>query len=179
MQKAEAYLAFFALFILKDFMCIMALSPVRWLLIRIDYISLMDSTDDSVKATLWATAEPGTGIVAASVAILRPLFRSIKSGVRDKLSEYGASKSSRTATTTTLDRSQPGRMGEDEGIIPLTLVETLEHRDAQVMKKDRTSTYSILSPTWDMDIEAQQAQVGQVIHVRMMSPPPPTPPLKD
>lgn len=36
----------------------------------------------SVKATIWATAEPGTGIIAASVAVLRPLFRKIASDVR-------------------------------------------------------------------------------------------------
>ncbi|PVH95838.1 hypothetical protein DM02DRAFT_536497 [Periconia macrospinosa] len=34
-------------------------------------------TVESVKATIWATAEPGTGIIASSVAILRPLFRKI------------------------------------------------------------------------------------------------------
>ncbi|OAG03829.1 uncharacterized protein CC84DRAFT_1059881, partial [Paraphaeosphaeria sporulosa] len=38
----------------------------------------------SIKATIWATAEPGTGIIAASAAILRPLFRKIYTDVRDK-----------------------------------------------------------------------------------------------
>ncbi|CAG5142497.1 uncharacterized protein ALTATR162_LOCUS1163 [Alternaria atra] len=47
---------------------------------------------EAVKATIWATAEPGTGIVAASIAILRPLFRQIASDVRSKASHYSHSR---------------------------------------------------------------------------------------
>ncbi|KAF1980290.1 hypothetical protein BU23DRAFT_625473 [Bimuria novae-zelandiae CBS 107.79] len=53
----------------------------------------------SVKATIWATAEPGVGIVAACAAIMRPLFRKIYADVRDKLSEYGTTKSSQQEST--------------------------------------------------------------------------------
>lgn len=37
-----------------------------------------------MKATIWATAEPGTGIIAASITLLRPLVRRIASGLREK-----------------------------------------------------------------------------------------------
>jgi hypothetical protein len=46
----------------------------------------------SVKLTIWATAEPGTGIIAASIAILRPLFRKIALDVRAKTSSYAQSR---------------------------------------------------------------------------------------
>ena len=133
--------------------------------------SLTRSIDDAVKATFWATAEPGTGIVAASMAILRPLFRNLKHGVQDRLSEYNNSKPGRSAATTSADSSRIGKDNDYEGTIPLTLVTTPDQ------KKARESINSILSPTWDTNIEVQQARVGQIIHVRMNSGPP-TPPLK-
>lgn len=133
--------------------------------------SLTHSIDDAVKAAFWATAEPGTGIVAASMAILRPLFRNLKHGVQERLSEYNNSKSGRSAATTSADSSRIGKDNDYEGTIPLTLVTTLDRNKA------RSSIHSILSPTWDTDIEVQQARVGQIIHVRMKSGPP-TPPLK-
>jgi hypothetical protein len=132
---------------------------------------LTHSIDDAVKATFWATAEPGTGIVAASMAILRPLFRNLKHGVQDRLSQYNNSKSGRSAATISADSSRIGKDNDYEGTIPLTLVTTLDQ------KKARASIHSIQSPTWDTDIELQQARVGQIIHVRMKSGPP-TPPLK-
>ncbi|KAF2124794.1 hypothetical protein P153DRAFT_127296 [Dothidotthia symphoricarpi CBS 119687] len=49
----------------------------------------------SVKVTIWATAEPGTGIIAASVAIWRPLFRKMAVDVRDKVGVYQSRKASR------------------------------------------------------------------------------------
>ncbi|KAF1844212.1 uncharacterized protein K460DRAFT_388086 [Cucurbitaria berberidis CBS 394.84] len=50
-------------------------------------------TANSIKATIWATAEPGTGIVAASVAILRPLIRQFNSCIHTKVSDYRSRKS--------------------------------------------------------------------------------------
>ncbi|KAF2034004.1 hypothetical protein EK21DRAFT_97795 [Setomelanomma holmii] len=47
-------------------------------------------TTESIKATIWATAEPGTGIIAASIAILRPLIRNITTTVRTHASAYGS-----------------------------------------------------------------------------------------
>ncbi|KAF2828144.1 integral membrane protein [Ophiobolus disseminans] len=55
-------------------------------------------TSNAIKATIWATAEPGTGIIAASIAILRPLIRSITTSVRGRASAYGGSKSSEEDT---------------------------------------------------------------------------------
>lgn len=43
-------------------------------------------TAQAIKATIWATAEPGTGIIAASIAILRPLFQQIFNDVRKSAS---------------------------------------------------------------------------------------------
>ncbi|PVH91831.1 hypothetical protein DM02DRAFT_702733 [Periconia macrospinosa] len=49
---------------------------------------------DAIKATIWATAEPGTGIIAASIALLRPLVRNITTSVRTRASAYGSRKAS-------------------------------------------------------------------------------------
>ncbi|EUC28518.1 hypothetical protein COCCADRAFT_30238 [Bipolaris zeicola 26-R-13] len=50
-------------------------------------LSTLESLNpQAVKATIWATAEPGTGIIAASIAILRPLFRQIFNDVRKSAS---------------------------------------------------------------------------------------------
>lgn len=56
-------------------------------------------TAESIKATIWATAEPGTGIIAASIAILRPLFRDLKTQVRNHASAYHSRKASRGTAT--------------------------------------------------------------------------------
>lgn len=174
--KVGVYLAFFAWRTLKDFICAVALSLVKIHNLRRTYFT-NDRADETVKATLWATAEPGTGIIAASIAILRPLFRNIKSGVRDKLSGHSASKSSRSVATTAADGTQLGKHNDHEAIMPLRFVVIPEHNDPRVSRK--TSMYSIRSPTedpWDTNIEVQHAQVGQVIHVRMNSGPPTPPP---
>ena len=47
---------------------------------------------DSIYATIWATAEPGTGIIAASIAVLRPLIRKIKTDVRSRITENQSGK---------------------------------------------------------------------------------------
>jgi hypothetical protein len=90
-------------------------------------LSLTCSTDDAVKATFWATAEPGTGIVAASVAILRPLLRNLKHGVQDRLSEYHNSKSRQSAASTSVGGTQASEdyAYDYEGTISLTLVTSL------------------------------------------------------
>lgn len=62
----------------------------------------------TVKATIWATAEPGTGIVASSVAILRPLFRKIATDVRTKITDNGDSKAEHE---TTLNQPQESEIG--------------------------------------------------------------------
>ena len=55
-------------------------------------IILIMWTATSVNETIWSIAEPGTGIVAASIAILRPLFRKVASDVRSKASHYSHSR---------------------------------------------------------------------------------------
>ncbi|KAL5115708.1 hypothetical protein ACEQ8H_006420 [Pleosporales sp. CAS-2024a] len=56
----------------------------------------------TVKATIWAVAEPGTGIVAASVAILRPLIRDIKTSVKTHASPIGSRKRSNADSEDTI-----------------------------------------------------------------------------
>lgn len=56
-------------------------------------------TATTVKATIWATAEPGTGIIAGSIAVLRPLIRNITTSVRTHAVTYGHSrKGSKTSS---------------------------------------------------------------------------------
>ncbi|KAF2849180.1 hypothetical protein T440DRAFT_453103 [Plenodomus tracheiphilus IPT5] len=56
----------------------------------------------SIKATMWATAEPGTGIIAASIAILRPLVRAIATSVRSRVTEIDSNKSCYPSTADTV-----------------------------------------------------------------------------
>lgn len=102
----------------------------------------------AVKATIWATAEPGTGIVAASIAILRPLIRRI----RTKASEYGSRKGSypssaapdpESDTIALTDRSQPNK---------------------------KTSIYSMRSDDpWSPTVVVGRADVQRVISVQMVN----------
>jgi len=68
-------------------------------MIRVPYIKVLALTDDFLFATtdvaIWSTVEPGLGIVAASAASLRPLFRTFYSlSTRNKSSNpFTASKS--------------------------------------------------------------------------------------
>lgn len=56
----------------------------------------------TIKATIWATAEPGTGIIAASIAILRPLIRNIKTSVKSHASAMGSRKASNASSEDTV-----------------------------------------------------------------------------
>ncbi|KAF1833063.1 integral membrane protein [Decorospora gaudefroyi] len=85
----------------------------------------------TVKATIWATAEPGTGIIAASIAILRPLVRKIASGMRTKASSYSHTRKSSQQT---------------EDSIALT-----EQESVAQTKNMRASVYSLRSDGDDGD----------------------------
>ena len=61
-------------------------------------------TTNAIKATIWATAEPGTGIIAASIAILRPLIRNIKSSVREHVSTRRTEEEDSIALTSTVGK---------------------------------------------------------------------------
>ncbi|KAF2683650.1 hypothetical protein K458DRAFT_478057, partial [Lentithecium fluviatile CBS 122367] len=107
---------------------------------------------NSVRATIWATAEPGTGIIAASVAILRPLFRQIASDVREKMSEYGSGKGSFATSFTTRQSTKH----DPESVIALTSVGTTRGTDNKTK-----SVYSLHSEDpWDERISMERAQVG-------------------
>ncbi|KAF2641983.1 hypothetical protein P280DRAFT_449381 [Massarina eburnea CBS 473.64] len=101
---------------------------------------------DSVKATIWATAEPGTGIIAASVAILRPLFRKIANDWRGKVTSRGSTKDL-TYTTTFSDR---------ESAIGLTPLGTTKSTDSY----SKRSFSDVSDDTWDERISMEDAQVG-------------------
>jgi hypothetical protein len=79
-----------------------------------------DFIDEALSATIWATAEPGTGITAASIAILRPLFRQIRGEVQEKMSKISSSRSQRTQT----GRGGPGTGNDTESAIGLTSIVT-------------------------------------------------------
>ncbi|KAJ4288498.1 hypothetical protein N0V90_011734 [Kalmusia sp. IMI 367209] len=109
---------------------------------------------DTIKATIWATAEPGTGIVAASAAILRPLFRKLYTDVRDKLSEYGTGKSSQQDPT--LHATTRG--GDNESVIGLTSVATTRDPNTRLSRHSMRSIE--LSEPWDDRMSSEQARVG-------------------
>ena len=128
-----------------------------------------------MNAAIWATAEPGTGIIAASIAILRPLFRKINSDVREKMSAYNASKSARSMNDTTKNSSQ----SKDDDLIALTSVSTFETSVNDVRVSKGGSIYSTASPTWDSHFDTRNGIATEVIDVKMnmaeMRPLPPLP----
>jgi hypothetical protein len=63
---------------------------------------LIEDLAITIKATIWATAEPGTGIIAASIAILRPLVRYLSTTVKTKAQAMKASKVSTEPDTIAL-----------------------------------------------------------------------------
>ncbi|KAI1548614.1 hypothetical protein PtrSN001C_002005 [Pyrenophora tritici-repentis] len=84
-----------------------------WTFVLLPVSVLMDSDLDrrskisviiSRKVTIWATAEPGTGIVAASVAILRPLVRKMAADVREKAKMHSRKGSHQSDDTIRLTR---------------------------------------------------------------------------
>ncbi|KAH7389802.1 hypothetical protein BKA66DRAFT_414475 [Pyrenochaeta sp. MPI-SDFR-AT-0127] len=113
-------------------------------------------TPTAVKATIWATAEPGTGIIAASIAILRPLIRHLRS----KASEYSSRKSLsygssfRKGSLPTFSSSGP----TDSDTIALT------SRQSSMGKK--TSMYSVRSDDpWSPTVVVGGADVQKVISI--------------
>ncbi|KAF2119835.1 hypothetical protein BDV96DRAFT_312197 [Lophiotrema nucula] len=130
---------------------------------------------DAVRATIWATAEPGTGITAASIAILRPLFRKIKSDVQDKVSKH-SSANSWSGTRATRNHS---RYSHDSTITLTSVTTTVTANGKDKKKASEYAMPSLLDDTWDPRIRVQRAQIARVINVRMTTevlPGPPVPP---
>jgi hypothetical protein len=113
---------------------------------------------EAVKATIWATAEPGTGIIAASIAILRPLFRKIASDVRSKASSYS--------------HSRKGSHQSDDSIAL-----TGQNFVAQEMKNKKHSVYRVsedMDP-WSPTVVATAGVQRMVVVKGRMSPVPTAP----
>ena len=108
---------------------------------------------NTIKATIWATAEPGTGIVAASAPMLRPLLRKIYGEVRGKLLDYSITKSSQHKTT------MHGKSRDDtESVMELTSAQAMRFDDAELPRKSRES--SDLSDPWSHRMSTEPARVG-------------------
>jgi hypothetical protein len=92
-------------------------SIMRMVYLRGLILSPTSLSSITIKATIWATAEPGTGIIAASIAILRPLIRNIKTSVKE---HKGSRKGSRDEEDTIALTSQAAKkhsaysLGDDE-----------------------------------------------------------------
>ncbi|KAF1998352.1 hypothetical protein P154DRAFT_536353 [Amniculicola lignicola CBS 123094] len=111
---------------------------------------------DSVRATIWATAEPGTGIIAANIAILRPLFRAVTSEVRYRISDVKASRTSKSGSVTNMGGTTQFDDRNDDTIALTSVIS-----GGKGSKKK--SIYSIPSPTWAEDVE--RAQIAKVMHI--------------
>ncbi|CAO2652389.1 Nn.00g006720.m01.CDS01 [Neocucurbitaria sp. VM-36] len=112
-------------------------------------------TATSIKATIFATAEPGTGMIAASIAILRPLIRQISCDIHTKVSEYGSRKSSYRNKGSLPSISNP----VESDTIALT---------SQAGKK--TSLYSIRSDDpWSPTVVVGTANVQRVMSAQMIN----------
>lgn len=120
-------------------------------------LSLFTNRDiaNSAKATIWATAEPGTGIIAASVAIFRPLIRKIRSTIHTKVSEYGSRKASW------------------RGISSMPSYYNPPHLDTIALTSNpgsETSMHSIRSDgPWSPTVFVGQASVQRVMNVQMIN----------
>jgi hypothetical protein len=120
----------------------------------------------SVKATLWATAEPGTGIIAASIAIMRPLVRKIASDTRGRVVEYRSRKASLPRSIYKIDSTAA------ESVIALATVDTKDTK--------KTSWYSTHDDdAWSPTVTVGHASVQRVMSIQMNNGNPlPVPPPK-
>ncbi|KAF2726962.1 hypothetical protein EJ04DRAFT_452312 [Polyplosphaeria fusca] len=125
-----------------------------------------DFLHEAVSATIWATAEPGTGIVAASIAILRPLFRQIRGEVREKMSKLSSHKSQRTQNDA---GSVPYTGLDDEGVGLTSVVVTTITGNAKASPQSWYALPSPMEETRDKGVQIEQAQIARVVHVRMTS----------
>lgn len=108
---------------------------------------------NTIKATIWATAEPGTGIIAASAPMLRPLFRKIYGGVRNKLSDYGPTRSFQQKTII------HGKGGDDtESVMELTSAQATKDDDMKSPWKGRES--SEINDPWSHRTSTEPARFG-------------------
>ncbi|KAJ4330244.1 hypothetical protein N0V87_010166 [Didymella glomerata] len=135
---------------------------------------------NAVKATIWATAEPGTGIIAASIALLRPMLRKIAS---DTQKAYHSRKASLPGSSikSTLTRTFKSKDSDSDSIIALTTVETnktyvndVETGGTNASKSDkwnRESTYGggRDDDPWSPTVTMGKASVQKVINVQMVN----------
>ncbi|KAJ4991861.1 integral membrane protein [Stagonosporopsis vannaccii] len=144
---------------------------------------------NAVKATIWATAEPGTGIVAASIALLRPLLRKIASDTQQRVSLYKSRKASlpdstiKSSMTKSFHTSKSFKTRDSDGdsIIALTTIETnktyvngSENGDMEAAMNDkwnRESTYGggKEEDPWSPTVTMGKASVQKVINVQMVN----------
>lgn len=108
----------------------------------------------SIKATIWATAEPGTGIVAASTAILRPLLRKLYADVREKMNSYG------TATSMSRKFSTQWNIKKDreESVIELTSADAKWHNN-EILPRGSVQSPGLHESPYDR-ISTEQARTG-------------------
>ncbi|OSS48735.1 hypothetical protein B5807_06876 [Epicoccum nigrum] len=144
---------------------------------------------NAVKATIFATAEPGTGIIAASVAVLRPLIRKIASDTQQRVSWYksrkaslpGSSNKPSIARSFHTRKSSKSKDTDRDSFIALTTVETNrtyvnddgreDLEAARDDKWDRESTYGggKDDDPWSSTVTMGKASVQKVVNVQMVN----------
>ncbi|KAF2194511.1 hypothetical protein K469DRAFT_546264 [Zopfia rhizophila CBS 207.26] len=148
---------------------IMRMVYLRGLLLTGEYIS------ETVNTTIWATAEPGTGIAAASLATLRPLFRQVIDGVRTTVHSHSSSRASRGKASSNGGQSHLGEF-DNENLIALTSVEargTRQTYPASTATDSRKASAHPMEPDTedpcDADVTLEQGQIVRFINVRIVS----------
>ncbi|KAF9695655.1 hypothetical protein EKO04_006476 [Ascochyta lentis] len=136
-------------------------------------------SSNAVKATIWATAEPGTGIIAASIAILRPLFRKIATDTQERVSSYKSRKASlpESPSKGSLTKSWRAKDSDSDSVIALTTVETSRtyvNDDGTRVKDDKWNSESTYGggkddDPWSPTITMGKASVQKVINVQMVN----------
>ncbi|KAF3039420.1 hypothetical protein E8E12_009173 [Didymella heteroderae] len=135
---------------------------------------------NAVKATIWATAEPGTGIIAASIAVLRPLLRKITADTREA---YHSRKASLPGSSikSALTRTFKSKDSDSDSIIALTTIETNKTyvndvetggmNEDKSKKWNRESTYGGArdDDPWSPTVTMGKASVQKVINVQMIN----------
>ncbi|KAH6644708.1 hypothetical protein C7974DRAFT_26543 [Boeremia exigua] len=135
---------------------------------------------NAVKATIWATAEPGTGIIAASIAVLRPLIRKIASDTQERVSSYKDRKASFPGSSHTSKSSRP-RDSDTDSVIALTTVTTNksyvngnDNGEMRTSKDDKWGRENVYDgrrgeDPWSPTVTMGQASVQKVINVQMVN----------
>lgn len=125
---------------------------------------------EASNVTIWSTAEPGTGIVAASLATLRPLVRKAVQIVRGSTTNPYSSRNGRHRNQRGRNRSGFEPFGDESRIIMTSVIGGMHQSDSADHSDDiGISPKSSGRPQSQINWPLPQGKVSKVVDVQITS----------